>query len=100
MHMHTHIQYHTRMRSHMHTHTHAFQPSVFFQVIKVLSRYCDCVERASIDEAFLDVTSVVMERIRQHPEVNPLITSSMIPGTHIAGYTAECVSDGELLYIR
>jgi len=65
------------------------------QVIKVLSRYCDCVERASIDEAFLDVTSVVMERIRQHPEANPLITSSMLPGTHIAGYSMESTAIGE-----
>ena len=68
------------------------------QVIKVLSRYCDCVERASIDEAFLDVTSVVMERIRQHHEGNPLITSTMLPGTHIAGYSAESTTDGESLY--
>ncbi|XP_065894756.1 DNA polymerase eta-like isoform X3 [Dysidea avara] len=65
------------------------------EVIKVLSRYCDCVERASIDEAFLDVTSVVMERIRQHHEGNPLITSTMLPGTHIAGYSAESTTDGE-----
>ena len=63
-------------------------------MIKVLSRYCDCVERASIDEAFLDVTSVVMERIRQHPERNPVITCAMLPGTHIAGYSAESTTDG------
>ena len=84
----------------MHAQAYTFQPSLFFQVIKVLSHYCDCVERASIDEVFLDVASVIMERIRQLPEVNPPITSSMIPGTHIAGYTVKRVPDGEPLYIR
>ena len=61
------------------------------KVIKVLSRYCDCVERASIDEAFLDVTSLVMDRLKllqqTCPQDIPLITSSMLLATHVAGYS-------------
>ena len=71
----------------------------------MLSRYCDCVERASIDEAFLDVTSLVMDRMKllqqTRPEGFPLITSSMLPATHVAGYSAtmETDSKGLLVYM-
>ena len=70
-----------------------------YKVIKVLSHYCDYVERASIDEAFLDVTSLVMDRLKvlqqTRPQDFPLITSSMLPATHVAGYTVTLETDNK-----
>ena len=74
-----------------------------YKVIKVLSRYCDCVERASIDEAFLDVTSLVKDRFKllqqTLPQDCPLITSSMLPATHVAGYSVTMETDSKGLRI-
>ena len=74
-----------------------------YKVIKVLSRYCDCVERASIDEAFLDVTSLVKDRFKllqqTLPQDSSLITSSMLPATHVAGYSVTMETDNKGLCI-
>jgi len=57
------------------------------------------VERASIDEAFLDVTSLVMDRMRllqqKQPQGFSLITSSMLPATHVAGYSITMETEKE-----
>ena len=69
----------------------------------MLSRYCDCVERASIDEAFLDVTSLVMDRLKlmqqTRPEDTPLIAPSMLTATHVAGYSATMETDSKGLFV-
>lgn len=53
------------------------------EVISILSQYTSCIERASIDEAFLDITEKVLERIRtlEFSVVQP----SSLPATHVAG---------------
>lgn len=38
------------------------------QVIQVLSEFSDCVERASIDEAYIDLTMAVEERLKSFSE--------------------------------
>ena len=51
-------------------------------MIEVLSRFCRCVERASIDEAFLDLTQEVEERLRMERTITP----TDIPNTHVIGW--------------
>uniref|UniRef100_A0A2C9JKM7 DNA polymerase eta n=1 Tax=Biomphalaria glabrata TaxID=6526 RepID=A0A2C9JKM7_BIOGL len=54
------------------------------EVISVFSKYCSSVERASIDEAYLDVTSEVAQRINalKGSPINEL----QIPNTYVEGY--------------
>ena len=52
------------------------------RVIQVLSRYCSCVERASVDEAFLDVSAEV-DTMKSIP------TSSNLNSTWVAGFEAQ-----------
>eukprot|EP00731_Ephydatia_muelleri_P024747 Em0016g1018a len=57
------------------------------EVIKVLSRFSSCIERASIDEAYIDITDAVSERIRLLDTTKVL--PSMLPATHVAGGSLE-----------
>ena len=52
-------------------------------VMRVLSRFCKCLERASIDEAFLDITEEVASRIERMGFTSE-ITVSLLPATHLA----------------
>ncbi|XP_068248234.1 DNA polymerase eta-like isoform X2 [Palaemon carinicauda] len=53
------------------------------EVINVLCDYSDCVERASIDEAYIDFTSAVLERIgKQGGMINP----ESLKSTWVVGY--------------
>jgi len=54
------------------------------EVIRILAKFSDCIERASIDEAFLDITECVHKRIQQLGFQR--VKASMLPGTHVAGY--------------
>ncbi|XP_076046496.1 DNA polymerase eta-like [Oratosquilla oratoria] len=54
------------------------------EVITVLCEYSDCVERASIDEAYIDMTSAVLERIAKMDEY--LIDKSIFKSTWISGF--------------
>ena len=51
------------------------------EVIDVLCRFCKCVERASIDEAYLDVTEEVNQRMS-----SAVIDPCLLPHTHVVGY--------------
>ena len=53
------------------------------EVMSVLSRFSSCIEKASVDEAFLDITAVVERRI-QDMEFGS-VECHCLPGTHIAG---------------
>ena len=53
------------------------------EVMSVLSRFSSCIEKASVDEAFLDITAVVERRI-QDMEFGS-VEYHCLPGTHIAG---------------
>lgn len=56
------------------------------EVIKILSRFTECIERASIDEAFLDITKNVHEKISEM-EFNKVVPF-MLPSTHVAGFSS------------
>ena len=53
------------------------------EVISVLARFADRVERASIDEAFLDITERVAQRLCELGQAT--VTPEMLPATHVAG---------------
>lgn len=53
------------------------------EVINVLCDYSDCIERASIDEAYIDFTNVIEERMKQL--VGSKITSQMLTSTWVVG---------------
>ena len=61
------------------------------EVIKVLSRYTSCIERASIDEAFLDITASVFEKMESLGFKN--LTPSDLPATHVAGHSTPTAVD-------
>lgn len=57
------------------------------EVINVLMQFSKKVERASIDEAFIDLTDEVEARLSQMGE-HP-ISLEMLPCTHVAGWQDE-----------
>ncbi|XP_038215861.1 DNA polymerase eta [Zerene cesonia] len=62
-------------------------------VARVLQKYTSLLERASIDEAYLDITASVQERLRSLNIHS--VTSNMMPNTFALGYESiqELVSD-------
>ncbi|KAK3593446.1 hypothetical protein CHS0354_020211 [Potamilus streckersoni] len=54
------------------------------EVIEVLSKFSGCVERASIDEAYIDLTAEVEERLKSLKSWG--ITPDKLPNTYIVGY--------------
>ena len=54
------------------------------QVIGVLNKFCSCVERASVDEAYIDMTTEVTERMTQMTCSS--VDISQIPNTFVEGY--------------
>lgn len=61
------------------------------EVIEVLSQFSKCVERASIDEAYIDLTDEVNKRLTHITQVTP----DQLPNTHISGYDVETQSSDE-----
>lgn len=49
---------------------------------QVFSAFSDCVQRASVDEAFIDLTKAVSERIKQGVVLEPEHLSS----TYVVGF--------------
>ncbi|XP_074652840.1 DNA polymerase eta-like [Tubulanus polymorphus] len=56
------------------------------EVIVVLSQFSACVERASVDEAYIDITDEAEIRLKSLSENNKSLTGNMLPNTHIIGY--------------
>jgi DNA polymerase eta len=54
-------------------------------VIEVLSQFSKCVERASVDEAYVDLTDEVEKRLKE----NPAVLAEQLPNTHISGWEEE-----------
>ena len=54
------------------------------EVIEVLSRFSNCVEIASIDESYIDLTEAVTDRLAEM-ESKPVL-SSQLPNSHIVGW--------------
>nr|CAD7402450.1 unnamed protein product [Timema cristinae] len=57
------------------------------EVIDVLCQFSDCVERASVDEAYLDITRAVEKRLKEITEVQPfqLANTFVILGKLVCG---------------
>ena len=55
------------------------------EVIQILAQFSDHIERASIDEAYLDITKCVHRRIQQMGFKE--VEASMLPHTHVAGFS-------------
>ncbi|KAI8486930.1 hypothetical protein Bbelb_354380 [Branchiostoma belcheri] len=61
------------------------------EVIEVLCKFSRCVERASIDEAYIDLTEEVMKRMEERgPDC---VTVDMLSSTHVGGWQTE--TDGQ-----
>ena len=58
------------------------------EVVEVLSQFSKCVERASVDEAYIDLTDEVNKRLQHITQV----TADQLPNTHISGYDVEMQS--------
>ncbi|GAB1611026.1 DNA polymerase eta-like [Argonauta hians] len=56
------------------------------EVIEVFSQFCQCVERASIDEAYLDLTKLVEERIKTVDMTCITSLAEQLPNTHVVGW--------------
>ncbi|XP_050540590.1 DNA polymerase eta-like [Daktulosphaira vitifoliae] len=55
------------------------------KVFEVLSEFSPCVQRASIDEAYVDLTSAVINYLKS--KKNKLLTELDLPNTYIEGYS-------------
>eukprot|EP00102_Acyrthosiphon_pisum_P018963 XP_016656173.1 PREDICTED: DNA polymerase eta-like isoform X2 [Acyrthosiphon pisum] len=60
------------------------------KVFEVLSQFSSCVQRASIDEAYVDLTSVVNHHISSNHNV---ITENDLPNTFVEGYSDDNSKD-------
>jgi DNA polymerase eta len=63
------------------------------EVIEVLCQYSNCVERASIDEAYLDLTDAVEQRMLENP-VLPSVDK--LSSTFVVGYDDAIESEGKI----
>ena len=54
-------------------------------MIAVLSQFSDCVERASVDEAYIDLSQEVDKRLAEHSQV----TASQLPNTFVVGWDGD-----------
>ncbi|XP_035685289.1 DNA polymerase eta-like [Branchiostoma floridae] len=57
------------------------------EVIEVLCKFSRCVERASIDEAYIDLTEEVMKRLEERGPDS--VTVDMLSSTHVAGWQTD-----------
>jgi len=62
------------------------------KVFEVLSEFSSCVQRASIDEAYVDLTSVVNDHISSNHNI---ITENDLSNTFVEGYSDN--SEGNLM---
>ena len=53
-------------------------------MIEVLSKFSNCVERASVDEAYIDLTEEVEARLVTVG--GDIVTTSQLPNTFVSGY--------------
>ncbi|XP_045176229.2 DNA polymerase eta-like [Mercenaria mercenaria] len=57
------------------------------EVIEVLSRFSNCVERASVDEAYIDLTEEVEKRLSSLSQDR--VTIDKLPNTHVVGFNKD-----------
>jgi DNA polymerase eta len=67
------------------------------EVMQSISHFSDCLERASIDEAFIDVTSAVEKRMKDMPFLS--LKPEVLENTHVVGWELSddqiCVEETE-----
>lgn len=56
------------------------------EVIEVIKKHCNVIERASVDEAYLDITDIVDKRFTT-TNVSPKELTSSLANTYIVGYS-------------
>ncbi|TGZ31825.1 DNA polymerase eta [Temnothorax longispinosus] len=56
------------------------------QVIEVIKKHCNVIERASVDEAYLDVTDIVDKRLAAS-KIPPKELISSLANTYVVGYS-------------
>ena len=66
------------------------------EVIEVLSKFSNCVERASVDEAYIDLSAEVERRLAALQ--GEAIRISQLPNTFVVGYDGK--SDKQGLYSK
>ena len=73
------------------------------EVINVLSQFSSCVERASIDEAYIDLTNIVDERIRAAKEKGRRceVSREQLHSTYVVGYQESDVGESvfKIIYV-
>ena len=61
-------------------------------MIEVLSQFSGCVERASVDEAYIDLTEEVQKRMATLNSQK--VSSDQLPNTFVVGYEPEDKGNG------
>lgn len=56
------------------------------EVIEVIKKHCNVIERASVDEAYLDITDIVDKRLATF-KVSPKELISSLANTYVVGYS-------------
>ncbi|EGI69916.1 DNA polymerase eta [Acromyrmex echinatior] len=56
------------------------------EVIQVIKKHCNVIERASVDEAYLDITDIVDKRLAAS-KVSPKQLISFLANTYVVGYS-------------
>ena len=62
------------------------------EVIKVLCQFGSCVERSSVDEAYVDLTELVDRRLAQ---MSDSMAAGLLPNTFVVGWEGEDKEDKE-----
>lgn len=69
------------------------------KVIEVIKKHCNVIERASIDEAYLDITDVIDKRLATS-KMSPKELMLLLANTYIVGYSEINKNDeGNVLYM-
>ena len=65
------------------------------EVIDVLCQFSDCVQRASVDEAYIDITQTVNKRMKEFSEIQPV----QLPTTFVVSFCDSSNDEGEFSHL-
>ncbi|XP_046400631.1 DNA polymerase eta-like [Ischnura elegans] len=65
------------------------------EVLEVMCKFSNCVQRASVDEAYLDLSEEVDKRLAEEKYPGELLTSISLPNTYVVGYSVDGRNDEE-----
>ncbi|KAG8225399.1 hypothetical protein J437_LFUL004599, partial [Ladona fulva] len=63
------------------------------EVLDVMCKFCKCIQRASVDEAYLDLTDEVNKRLAEEKNPGDILTSISLPNTFVVGYAEDGNND-------